>query len=175
MNHLPPHEPSASRPTVFLSYAHEDAAFAQQLIADLDAAGHACWIDTSSLKGGDEWMIAIAEGISASYASLVLVTQRALEVRFHCRVAAFELRLYIYMMHAIENRCKNLLHGRTQFKTAVNQIRKQGKPEGALPLCCVCARRCVSPVRTGLNRAFSISSPWPAERTRPAFPEAAAP
>ncbi|MFN8005378.1 MAG: TIR domain-containing protein, partial [Acidobacteriota bacterium] len=37
------------RPTVFLSYSHTDADFAHRLIAELRAAGHACWIDTSEL------------------------------------------------------------------------------------------------------------------------------
>src|SRR5262245_36160455 len=51
------------RPTVFISYARADAEFANQLIADLNAHGHACWIDTTSIKGGDEWVTTIAEGI----------------------------------------------------------------------------------------------------------------
>ncbi|MGH9835037.1 MAG: SUMF1/EgtB/PvdO family nonheme iron enzyme [Blastocatellia bacterium] len=70
------------RPAIFVSYAHQDAEFANQLIADLDANGHACWIDTSSIKGGDEWIITIAEGISASYAFVVIVTRSALDSRW---------------------------------------------------------------------------------------------
>ncbi len=70
------------RPTIFVSYAHQDADFANRLIADLDANGHACWIDTSDIKGGDEWIITIAEGISDSYAFVVIVTRTALESRW---------------------------------------------------------------------------------------------
>ncbi len=70
------------RPSVFVSYAHQDADFANRLIADLDDAGHACWIDTSDIKGGDEWMITIAEGITDSYAFVVIVTQKALDSRW---------------------------------------------------------------------------------------------
>jgi hypothetical protein len=81
-NNLSAQDASTLRPTVFISYAHQDAEFANRLIADLDANGHACWIDTSSIKGGDEWMITIAEGISASYAFVVIVTQKALESRW---------------------------------------------------------------------------------------------
>jgi formylglycine-generating enzyme required for sulfatase activity len=79
----PPAQDSATpRPTVFVSYAHQDADFANRLIANLDTAGRACWIDTSSIKGGDEWMITIAEGISDSYAFIVIVTRSALESRW---------------------------------------------------------------------------------------------
>ncbi|MGE0130264.1 MAG: SUMF1/EgtB/PvdO family nonheme iron enzyme [Blastocatellales bacterium] len=77
-----PQNTATPRPTVFVSYAHQDADFASRLIADLDAAGHACWIDTNSIKGGDEWIGAIAEGISESYAFVVIVTQKALESRW---------------------------------------------------------------------------------------------
>ena len=41
------------RPTVFISYARVDAEFANQLIADLNANGHVCWIDTTMIKGGE--------------------------------------------------------------------------------------------------------------------------
>jgi formylglycine-generating enzyme required for sulfatase activity len=75
--------PHAERhPTVFLSYAHADAEFANRLIADLREAGHACWIDISELKGGDEWIMAIAEGITNSYVMVVVVTRQALESRW---------------------------------------------------------------------------------------------
>jgi formylglycine-generating enzyme required for sulfatase activity len=70
------------RPTVFISYYHGDADFAKQLIADLSAAGHACWIDTSAIKGGDEWVQTIAEGIINSYALVVIVTFEALQSKW---------------------------------------------------------------------------------------------
>jgi hypothetical protein len=65
-----------------ISYARADADFANQLIADLNANGHACWIDTTSIKGGDEWITTIAEGILNSYAMVVVVTRWALESRW---------------------------------------------------------------------------------------------
>lgn len=69
-------------PTVFISYSHQDDAFAQQLIADLNAAGHACWIDTSEIKGGDEWIMTIAEGIINSYVFVPIVTLKALHSKW---------------------------------------------------------------------------------------------
>jgi formylglycine-generating enzyme required for sulfatase activity len=70
------------RPTIFISYCHGDKDFAGQLIDDLSAAGHACWIDTSSIKGGDEWIMTIAEGIINSYALVVIVTFEALQSKW---------------------------------------------------------------------------------------------
>ena len=67
--------PDARIPTVFVSYAHANAAFAQRLIDDLNAAGHACWIDTMEIKGGTKWTRAISEGINNSYAFLSVVSE----------------------------------------------------------------------------------------------------
>ena len=70
------------RPTVFISHAYEDDDFAKRLIADLSDAGHACWIDSSAIKGGEEWIRAIAEGILNSYALVFIVTRPALQSRW---------------------------------------------------------------------------------------------
>ncbi len=71
-------------PTIFLSYSHADTEFAQRLIADLQRAGHAVWVDTSSLKGGDEWLRAIAEGITNSYAFVLIATNKSLKELSGC-------------------------------------------------------------------------------------------
>lgn len=68
--------------TVFISYSHRDTDFANRLIAALNAVGHACWIDSSEIKGGDEWIMTIAEGINNSYAFVPVVTRKALESRW---------------------------------------------------------------------------------------------
>lgn len=64
-------------PTVFISYAHADDAFAMKLIADLQDAGHAIWIDTVSIKGGEAWVKSIADGIRNSYAFVTLISPDA--------------------------------------------------------------------------------------------------
>ena len=66
-------------PTIFLSYSHADTEFAQRLIADLQKAGHAVWIDSSNLKGGDQWLRAIAEGIINSYGFVLIATSQSLK------------------------------------------------------------------------------------------------
>ncbi|MFN0087065.1 MAG: TIR domain-containing protein, partial [Blastocatellia bacterium] len=70
------------RPTVFISYSRRDGEHAKRLIASLNLAGHACWIDTSSIKGGDEWVLTIADGILNSYALVVIVTTDALNSKW---------------------------------------------------------------------------------------------
>ena len=66
-------------PTIFLSYSHANTEFAQKLIADLQKAGHAVWIDSSNLKGGDQWLRAIAEGIINSYGFVLVATKQSLK------------------------------------------------------------------------------------------------
>ena len=47
------------------------------LAADLTAAGHACWLDTSDIPGGEAWATAIAEGIDQAYGFVTLVTRES--------------------------------------------------------------------------------------------------
>lgn len=64
-------------PTVFISYSHRDDDFAHQLIADLQAAGHAIWVDTVSIKGGEAWVRSIADGIRNSYSFVTIISPDA--------------------------------------------------------------------------------------------------
>lgn len=66
------------RPSVFISYCREDKEHVDRLIADLTAAGFDCWIDTSSIKGGEEWVMAIADGIIKSDALVPVITAQSL-------------------------------------------------------------------------------------------------
>lgn len=67
-----------STPTVFVSYSHADDAFVGKLIADLERAGHPVWADASSIRAGDDWLRAIAEGIENSYAFILVATTSSL-------------------------------------------------------------------------------------------------
>lgn len=69
-------------PTVFISYSHRDDEIVQRLMTDLNAAGHACWVDITGIKGGDEWMRSICEGINNSYAFVIVCTVQALQSRW---------------------------------------------------------------------------------------------
>ncbi len=74
--------PAERRPTVFVSYSHANDVFAQKLVADLNKAGHATWIDTSAIKGGADWQRAICDGINLSYTLVVICTHKALESEY---------------------------------------------------------------------------------------------
>ncbi len=74
------------RSTVFISYHRESGTeFAQRLIPALNHAGHGHWLDTIDIKGGDEWIAAIVEGINRADALVVLVTAEALRSRWVLR------------------------------------------------------------------------------------------
>ncbi len=75
--------PRAKRkPTLFISYSSGDRDFAVKLVDDLQKAGHACWIDNSKIKGGDEWIRSIGEGLTNSYAMLTIVSEKANKSRW---------------------------------------------------------------------------------------------
>lgn len=62
---------------VFISYAREDANWASRLKTDLEQAGHTCWLDTSEILGGDEWVWSIATGIEKADAGVSLISDAA--------------------------------------------------------------------------------------------------
>ncbi|MBL8425746.1 MAG: SUMF1/EgtB/PvdO family nonheme iron enzyme [Candidatus Accumulibacter phosphatis] len=68
---------SARDPRVFISYSRSDRQVADRLFADLQQAGHACWLDTSDIPGGEVWLAAIADGIERAYAVVSLVSTAA--------------------------------------------------------------------------------------------------
>lgn len=124
------------RPTVFISYSHADDAFAQKLIADLNAAGHACWIDTARIKSGDEWVRSITEGIKNSYAFISIVSETANESTWVRReflwaeyknklifpVMAQECELVIYLME------RQMVFMHTDYEAGLAQL-LAGLPE----------------------------------------------
>ncbi len=66
------------RPTIFVSYSTEDVETADSLISDLVMAERDCWQDKIAIKGGDDWIDAIPQGIENSYVMIVLVTINSL-------------------------------------------------------------------------------------------------
>lgn len=59
---------------VFISHAHQDAAFAHQLAADLERAGIPVWIAPESIRPGEQWLPAIARGLQESGVCAVVLT-----------------------------------------------------------------------------------------------------
>ncbi len=62
-------------PIVFISYAHEDRAFAHHLCEDLRGAGHAAWMDTADIRGGDRWVRTIGAAIGRCHAFVTVVSR----------------------------------------------------------------------------------------------------
>ena len=59
---------------VFLSYASQDAAAAQNLCNSLRAAGIEVWFDQSELRGGDAWDALIRKQIKACYLFVPIIS-----------------------------------------------------------------------------------------------------
>lgn len=62
---------------IFLSYAREDMAAAEQLTGALEAEGVPVWIDTAGVKSGS-WKERVTEGLSRSRALIILLTAKSL-------------------------------------------------------------------------------------------------
>lgn len=59
---------------VFVSHAHQDAAFAHRLATDLEHAGLRVWIAPESIPPGEQWLSAIARGLQESGACIIVLT-----------------------------------------------------------------------------------------------------
>jgi formylglycine-generating enzyme required for sulfatase activity len=63
---------------VFISHAHQDAAFARRLAGDLRARGFPIWIAPDSIRIGEDWPDAIDRGLDESGIIVVALTPEAL-------------------------------------------------------------------------------------------------
>lgn len=62
---------------VFISYAHDDAAIAKQICAELEGRRLRCWIAPRDVPPGTEWAEAVVTAIGASRAFLLVFTALA--------------------------------------------------------------------------------------------------
>ena len=74
-------QPRISR-QIFVSHAHQDAALAQRLAADLRARGWPVWIAPDSIRPGEKWVEAINRGLDESGIFVVLLTPAAVASRW---------------------------------------------------------------------------------------------
>lgn len=63
-------------PHVFISYKHEDLAFAQELTLFAQRMGVPIWLDTN-IQPGEEWREAIDKAIAEAFAVVVIMTPEA--------------------------------------------------------------------------------------------------
>lgn len=70
--------PAARNPRqVFISHAHQDAAFARRLADDLKAHGVPVWIAPDSLQPGEKWVEATNRGLEESGVFVLVLTKTA--------------------------------------------------------------------------------------------------
>lgn len=62
---------------VFISHAHQDAATARRLAADLAAVGRPVWIAPDSILPGEQWVDAIGRGLEMSGVFVLLLSPEA--------------------------------------------------------------------------------------------------
>lgn len=62
---------------VFISYAHQDATFAQKLATDLRQNGRSVWIAPGSIRPGEKWLEAISRGLVESGVFVLVLTDTA--------------------------------------------------------------------------------------------------
>ncbi len=67
---------------IFVSHAHQDAAIAQHLAADLRSAGWRIWIAPDSMRPGEKWVEAINRGLDESGVFLLLLSPHAVASRW---------------------------------------------------------------------------------------------
>jgi hypothetical protein len=68
-----------SSKTVFISYAHEDARFAERLYQDLKNAGLIPWRDKDAIRPGENWKIAIRRAIKNNRYFIPLFSSNSVE------------------------------------------------------------------------------------------------
>ena len=68
---------AGSSPTIFISYAREDANSAKRIYDDLTSLGVKAWIDQESLLPGQNWRVAIKQGIRSCRYFLAVLSENS--------------------------------------------------------------------------------------------------
>lgn len=66
---------------IFISYSRQDLEFAQHLVNDLSAAGLNIWFDQISIQPGENWDIAVENGLRQALAVLVVISPDSMASR----------------------------------------------------------------------------------------------
>ena len=71
---------------IFLSYGHDaNAPLVLRVKQDLERLGHAPWVDSAQIKGGDDWRRSITDGLLASDAVVAFLSQHSVRDPGVCR------------------------------------------------------------------------------------------
>lgn len=63
---------------IFVSYSRSDKAIIDELIKQLEAAGHVVWVDREGIRGGEQWRLKIVEAIDHSHAFLLALSKNSI-------------------------------------------------------------------------------------------------
>ena len=85
---------------IFISHAHQDADFAQKLVADLRANGWQTWMAHDNIRPGEKWVEAINRGLAECGVFVLLLTPDAVASRW----VKSEMNVAIGMEHREEMR-----------------------------------------------------------------------
>lgn len=70
-------------PHIFISYSHQDSHFVHHLQQLLKGEfGFSTWLDTVSIKGGDNWRTSIHKGIDNSFAIVLVISPDSMSSEF---------------------------------------------------------------------------------------------
>src|SRR5258708_5452161 len=62
---------------IFISYHHQDAEFAENLLFRIKDAGFSSWVDSENLRAGEDWQVGIDQAIKSALALIVIITPEA--------------------------------------------------------------------------------------------------
>lgn len=62
---------------IFISYQHQDAEFAENLIHRISSAGFGSWMGSENLQAGQDWQVRIDQAIKSALALIVIMTPGA--------------------------------------------------------------------------------------------------
>jgi hypothetical protein len=62
-------------PQIFVSYSHQNTAFAKKLFKDLEREGYDIWLDSTDIQTGARWDDEIVKGLDASQVFMILLSK----------------------------------------------------------------------------------------------------
>lgn len=96
---------------IFVSYAHQDKAFARQLTSRLRESGRIPWQDLRDLRGGDYWQNKIDEALEKAEALVVVMSPPATKSQYVTYEWAFALGAGVPVIPVVVKK-RTVLHPR---------------------------------------------------------------
>ena len=64
---------------IFISYARADSRVVDQLVKQIEKAGHQVWIDRGGIQAGEQWRASIVEAIEAADVVVVILSNESVK------------------------------------------------------------------------------------------------